>query len=75
MALPSGGADPVLDAIAAAFRDRAVWPAGTTDADKRHQRAGVQHHYLYAISGGFALSELGAREIAAGQGRRGADPT
>ena len=52
-----------------------MWPAGTTDADKRHQRAGVQHHYLYAISGGFALSELGAREIAAGQGRRGADPT
>lgn len=75
MKLPSGRADTVLDAIAEAFRDRAVWPTSATDPDKRYQRLGVLHHYLFAIGGGFALSELGAREIAADQARRRAGLT
>jgi hypothetical protein len=62
MPLPSARPDKVIEAVAAGFRDRAVWSKATTYPDAHYQQLAVMYHYAYETQSGFHLTELGQQE-------------
>jgi TPR repeat protein len=62
MPMPSARPNNVLDAIAAAFHHRGVWPEAHVLPEAHYQRMAVTYGYIAETPAGFVLTDLGKSE-------------